>query len=91
MLDVTELTLARRELEETQTKYGALVEQIPAIVYVDLADAEMSTTYVSPQIRELLGVSPEEYIEDPDLWANLLHPDDRDEARRDLPPRPGVR
>ena len=80
MLDVTELTLARRELEETQTKYGALVEQIPAIVYVDLADAEMSTTYVSPQIRELLGVSPEEYIEDPDLWANLLHPEDRDEA-----------
>ncbi len=80
MLDVTELTLARRELEETQTKYGALVEQIPAIVYVDLADAEMSTTYVSPQIRELLGVAPEEYIDDPDLWTNLLHPEDRDEA-----------
>jgi diguanylate cyclase (GGDEF)-like protein/PAS domain S-box-containing protein len=80
MLDVTELMLARRELEETQTKYGALVEQIPAIVYVDLADDEMSTTYVSPQIREFLGVSPEEYIDDPDLWSNLLHPEDRSEA-----------
>ena len=80
MLDVTELTLARRELEETQTKYGALVEQIPAIVYVDLADEHMSSSYVSPQIQELLGVSPEEYIGDPDLWATLLHPEDRDEA-----------
>jgi diguanylate cyclase (GGDEF)-like protein/PAS domain S-box-containing protein len=80
MLDVTELTLARRELEETQTKYGALVEQIPAIVYVDIADEHMSSTYVSPQIQELLGVSPEEYIADPELWASLLHPEDRDEA-----------
>jgi len=80
MLDVTELHVARRELEETQSKYGALVEQIPAIVYVDLADERMSSTYVSPQIQELLGVSPEEYIADPDLWASLLHPEDRGEA-----------
>ena len=80
MLDVTELTLARRELEEAQTKYGALVEQIPAIVYVDLADEHMTSTYVSPQILELLGVDPQEYIDDPNLWASLLHPEDRDDA-----------
>ena len=80
MLDVTELTLARRELEEAQTKYGALVEQIPAIVYVDLADEHMTSTYVSPQILELLGVDPQEYIDDPNLWGSLLHPEDRDDA-----------
>ena len=40
----------------------------------------MSTTYVSPQIEELLGVRPEEYIADPELWSKLLHQDDRDQA-----------
>ncbi len=80
MLDVTDLRNARRELQETQSRYGALVEQIPAVVYVDLVDEHMTTSYVSPQIQDLLGVSPEEYIEDSDLWANMLHPEDRDEA-----------
>jgi diguanylate cyclase (GGDEF)-like protein/PAS domain S-box-containing protein len=80
MLDVTELALTQQELEETQTKFGALVEQIPAIVYIDLADEEMSTTYVSPQIATILGYSPQEYIDDPELWTEMLHPDDRPEA-----------
>jgi diguanylate cyclase (GGDEF)-like protein/PAS domain S-box-containing protein len=80
MLDVTELMSAQAELHEAKTKYGALVEQIPAIVYVDVADEHMSTTYVSPQIEQILGYSAQEYIDDPKLWENILHPDDRDEA-----------
>jgi diguanylate cyclase (GGDEF)-like protein/PAS domain S-box-containing protein len=43
-------------------------------------DDTMTTTYVSPQIDELLGISPEEYIADPDLWTKQLHPDDKEEA-----------
>ena len=80
MLDVTESIRTQVELHETKTKYGALVEQIPAIVYVDVADDDMSTTYVSPQIEEILGYSQQEYIEDPQLWEHILHPDDREEA-----------
>jgi len=80
MLDVTELIRTQAELHEAKSKYGALVEQIPAIVYVDVADANMSTTYVSPQIHAILGYHPQEYIEDPQLWENILHPDDREEA-----------
>ena len=80
MLDVTELIRTQAELHEAKSKYGALVEQIPAIVYVDVADDNMSTTYVSPQIEAILGYDPQEYIDDPQLWENILHPDDREEA-----------
>ena len=80
MFDITDQVLTQRRLREAQEKYGALVEQIPAIVYVDLADERMTSSYVSPQIEPLLGVSPEEYVGDPDLWTNMLHPDDREEA-----------
>ena len=80
MLDVSEFVRTRQELDEAQRKYGALVEQIPAIVYTDVADDEMSTSYVSPQIEELLGITAQEYIEDADLWRKHLHPDDRDDA-----------
>ena len=80
MLDVSELVRTQQRLQEAQSKYGALVEQIPAIVYVDLADESMATTYVSPQIESILGVSAAEYVEDPDLWTSMLHPDDRETA-----------
>ncbi|HWO70210.1 MAG TPA: EAL domain-containing protein [Actinomycetota bacterium] len=77
---VAELRRTDLELREADAKYRALVEQIPAIVYVDVADESMSTAYVSPQIRDLLGISPEEYIADPDLWYKHLHPDDKERA-----------
>jgi diguanylate cyclase (GGDEF)-like protein/PAS domain S-box-containing protein len=80
MLDVTELMRTQAALREARSQYGALVEQIPAIVYVDAADEDMSTTYVSPQIQEILGYSAQEYIDDPALWEHILHPDDREDA-----------
>ena len=80
MLDVSEFALAQRDLQEVQTKFGALVEQIPAIVYIDEADERMTTTYVSPQIEPLLGYTQHDYMTDPDLWTSMLHPDDRDGA-----------
>jgi diguanylate cyclase (GGDEF)-like protein/PAS domain S-box-containing protein len=78
MLDVTEVVSAQRTLFEERSKYGALVEQIPAIVYQDLADESWTTVYVSPQIRTILGVEPEEYVGDSKLWSLMLHPEDRD-------------
>ncbi len=80
MLDVTELFQTQVQLQEARSKYGALVEQIPAIVYVDLADDRMTTSYVSPQIESLLGYTAHEYVGDPELWSKILHPDDREAA-----------
>jgi diguanylate cyclase (GGDEF)-like protein/PAS domain S-box-containing protein len=68
------------ELGSAVAKYRALVEQIPAIVYVDRADESMQTTYVSPQIEALLGVSAEAYMADAHLWYKRLHPADRERA-----------
>jgi diguanylate cyclase (GGDEF)-like protein/PAS domain S-box-containing protein len=82
LVDVVRSDLERvdGELRDLNARYRALVEQIPAIVYVDVADETMATTYVSPQIEALLGITQQEYIDDPDLWTKRLHPDDREQA-----------
>lgn len=80
LLDITELKEAQHRLTQAEQKYRALVEQIPAIVYIDVVDEHMSTTYVSPQMEDLLGITPQEYIKDPDLWYKHLHPDDKERA-----------
>lgn len=77
---IEELRKADEELRKADAKYRTLVEQIPAIVYIDVADEDMSTSYVSPQIKDLLGIEPEEYVADPDLWYKHLHPEDKERA-----------
>jgi diguanylate cyclase (GGDEF)-like protein/PAS domain S-box-containing protein len=78
MFDITQLVAAKRDLHHAQSTYGALVEQIPAIVYQDKTDESWSTVYVSPQITTLLGVLPEEWTGESKLWLEMLHPDDRE-------------
>jgi diguanylate cyclase (GGDEF)-like protein/PAS domain S-box-containing protein len=66
--------MAEQALSEAEERYRSLVEQIPAVVY---ADDGTVTTYVSPQIQQILGVSQEAYKADPDMWLRMVHPDDR--------------
>ncbi len=61
-------------------RYRSIVEHIPAVTYIDALDDAASTIYMSPQVEQLLGYAPEEWIGDPDLWLRILHPDDRPRA-----------
>jgi len=84
MLDVTEQVDTQRDLHHLKSTYGALVEQIPAIVYQDATNESWTTVYVSPQITEILGVSPDEWIGDSKLWSEMVHDDDRDRAIEEI-------
>lgn len=57
-----------------------LVEHIPAVLYIDGATeprtAAYPTIYVGPQIESILGITPEEWVENDDVWQEHMHPDD---------------
>ena len=61
-----------------------LVERLPLVVYVDKLDAKSSPLYISPQIAQLMGYSQEEWLADPDLFTNSVHPDDRERVLGDI-------
>lgn len=82
MFDVTERLVAEEQLRETEARYRAIVEHVPAAIYVDEPDGSMLTSYVSPHIHELMGVTPEEYRADPEIWLTLMAPEQREEMRR---------
>ena len=74
---------SERRLRETEARYRQLVEQVPAITYIDTEDptsATWPTRYVSPQIKSILGYSPDEWVENPTLWLSILHGQDRERA-----------
>jgi PAS domain S-box-containing protein len=80
-----DLEEANEELEafssETETRYRTLVEQIPAITYVQEPPGSSSpkaVTYVSPQYETILGYPPELNMIDKEHWLTTIHPEDRE-------------
>ena len=60
-----------------EDKYRALLEQIPAVVFMAYLDRGISEAYVSPEIEAVLGYSREEWLEDPIRWFERIHPGDK--------------
>jgi PAS domain S-box-containing protein len=69
---------ARSGAWKAERRYRALIEQIPVVTFMAALDETVHELYVSPQIETLLGFSQAEWLDDPFLWYNRLHPDDRE-------------
>ena len=78
LVDITAQKLAEQARTAADRRYRVLVEQVPAIVYEMDPDDERRTLFVGPQVEELLGYSRQEWLDQPDIWMELLHPEDRE-------------
>ena len=82
--DVIGRKKAEKQLRSAEERYRALVEQIPAAIYIQKPipgqTASYNTSYMSPRIQEILDYPAQKFIEDQDFWNELIHPDDLDEV-----------
>jgi PAS domain S-box-containing protein len=76
--DITAEREAERGRDESIANYQALLENLPAVVYEMDPDDDRATRFVNRKIQDLLGYTQEEWLEQPDIWAEVLHPDDRE-------------
>ena len=76
MMDVTDARLAAEQHVQTDAKYRNLVERIPAVVYLARYGSDGDWVYISPQIEQLMGFTPEEWLAHPSPQGTLTHPDD---------------
>jgi PAS domain S-box-containing protein len=65
------------ERPDVEARYKTLVEQIPAVIFMAFLDEGVSEAYVSPHIEKVLGFTQEEWLNDPVLWYQRIHPDDK--------------
>jgi PAS domain S-box-containing protein len=66
------------ERERAETRFRTLVEQIPAVTYIQSPYGTKPMEYVSPQIEDMLGYSPRTEAIDDEFLIGMLHPDDRE-------------
>jgi PAS domain S-box-containing protein len=69
----------REAAEEAQVRYHNLVHGVDAIVW-EADAATFRFTFVSKQAEAMLGYPVDRWLEEPDFWVNLIHPDDRQQA-----------
>ena len=75
--DISERKRAEQKIRAAEQRYRTLVEQIPAVTYIDPVDDPETSLYTSPQIEQMLGYTPQEW-QNEKLWPKRLHPDDRE-------------
>ena len=81
--DTTAQRRAEGRLATGDQRMGALIEQVPAIVYTAAFGEEGHWSFVSGQVERMLGWTPEEWTADPRAWIKSIHPDDRGRVLED--------
>jgi diguanylate cyclase (GGDEF)-like protein/PAS domain S-box-containing protein len=74
--DISERKRAEAAMRTSENRYRTLVEQLPTVIYINNLERPARTIYISPQIEQMLGFTPEEWMADPHLWRKHIHPED---------------
>ena len=74
--DISERKSIETELSETRQRLRYLLSVSPAIIYTTKASGDFGCTFVSENLRAIMGYSPEEMTTDPKCWPDHLHPED---------------
>ena len=74
--DITERKSIETELSGTRQRLQYLLSVSPAIIYTTKTSDDFGCTFVSENLRAIMGYSPQEMTTDPKSWPDHLHPDD---------------
>jgi PAS domain S-box-containing protein len=69
---------AEQELRRAEQRQAAIIQSLPMVLYLEPFDSRRRIpNYVSGDIEAITGFSYEQLMNDPRMWIERLHPDDR--------------
>jgi len=74
--DVSERKRVEEEAAAARDRANYLLARSPAVIYSFKATGDYAPTFISQNVKDLLGYEPEEYLKSPDFWSARVHPKD---------------
>ena len=74
--DVTKRKQAEEAAAAASIRVQHLLARSPAVIYAFEASGDYRPTFISQNIKELLGYERQEYLESPEFWRSRVHPAD---------------
>ena len=74
--DITERKRAEEAVAAARERIEHLLASSPAVIYSFKATGDYAPTFISQNVKDLLGYDREEYLDSPDFWRSRVHPDD---------------
>ncbi|MFX0122165.1 MAG: PAS domain S-box protein [Candidatus Hodarchaeota archaeon] len=78
--DITERKIAEEELRSTKFRLEYLLKSCPAVIYSCTPGGHFSTTFMSENIKDILGYQAKNFIDTPEFWEQKLHPDEKEQV-----------
>lgn len=89
ILDITARKEAESKAAAAETRFRTFTERGPAVIYSfelsyhgDNSAPSVGVTYVSPQAADLVGTPIDRWLGSPEVWFEMIHPDDRAQVAR---------
>ena len=64
-------------LEESEERFRQMADTIPEVIWITSLDPE-KVLYVSPSFERIWGLPVEDLYQNPRLWIDTIHPEDRE-------------
>lgn len=74
--DVEDRKYAEQELRASESKFRALAENVPSVVYICRNDARFTMLYLNDAIKDLTGYEKQDFLDKGLSFFDLYHPDD---------------
>lgn len=74
--DITERKQAETALLLSQQRLQYLLASSPAVIYSCKVSGDFGATFISENVKGMMGYEPREFLEDSSFWANRIHPED---------------
>ncbi|MEK1889826.1 MAG: PAS domain-containing protein [Phyllobacterium sp.] len=81
--DITDRKRAEEAATAAQNRVSYLLSCVPAVIYSFKATGDFWPTFISPNLKDLLGYECEEYLASPDFWRSRVHPGDLPRIEKD--------
>jgi len=72
-------------LQISESRLNFLVLSSPVTIYTCKATPPYAATYISPNIKQLMGYKPEQFTNNGGFWAENIHPEDQQQVFDNLP------